>query len=142
MDPITVILSALAVAGGKVGGQAIQDGYEALKSLIVRKLGGNQPKLEERIDDYVQDQETFRRPAEKALREAGAGADQEVVDRAVELLRQAEATQPGVTGGLVGQINAEGGNVNVVHTVYGGITQNVGGAGPRGERDDPRSERD
>jgi hypothetical protein len=125
MDPITVILSALAVAGGKVGGQAIQDGYEALKSLIVRKLGGNQPKLEERIDDYVQDQETFRSPAEKALREAGAGADQEVVDKAVELLRQAEATQPGVTGGLVGQINAQG--VNVVHTMHGNINQTFGG---------------
>jgi hypothetical protein len=110
MDPITVILSALAVAGGKVGGQAIQDGYEALKSLIVRKLGGNQPKLEERIDDYVQ---------------AGAGADQDVVDRAVELLRQAEATQPGVTGGLVGQINAQG--VNVVHTMHGNINQTFGG---------------
>ena len=122
MDPITVILSALAVAGGKVGGQAIQEGYEALKSLIVRKLGGTQPKLEERIEDYVQDQETFGRPAEKALRDAGAGADQEVVDTAVNLLRQAEASQPGVTGGLVGEINAKG--VNVVHTMYGDINQN------------------
>jgi hypothetical protein len=125
MDPITVILSALAVAGGRVGGQAIQDGYEALKSLIVRKLGGNQPKLEERLDDYVQDQKTFREPAEKALREAGADADQEVVDRAVDLLRQAEAAQPGVTGGLVGQINAQG--VNVVQTMHGDIVQNFGG---------------
>jgi hypothetical protein len=125
MDPITVILSALAVAGGKVGGQAIQEGYEVLKSLILRKLGGNQPKLQERIDDYVEDPETFRRPAEKALREAGAAADREVVDRAVELLRQAEAAKPGVTGGLVGQINAQG--VNVVQTMYGDINQNFGG---------------
>lgn len=127
MDPITVILSALAVAGGKVGTQAIQDGYAGLKSLILRKFGRNQPKLEERIDDYVTDQDTFQKPAEKALRDAGVGADQEVVDRAVELLRQAEADKPGVTGGLVGQINAQA--VVVAQTIRGDVNQSIGNSG-------------
>jgi len=125
MDPITVILSALAVAGGKVGGQAIQDGYSALKSLILSKFGRDQPKLEERIDDYVDDQETFQKPAEKALRDAGADADQEVVDRAVALLRQAEAARSGVTGGLVGEINAKG--VVVAGTIIGDVNQRIDG---------------
>jgi len=127
MDPITVILSALAVAGSKVGAQAIQEGYQALKSLLVKKFGGNQPKLEERIDDYVEDQGTFEKPAQKALTDAGAGGDQEVVDAAVALLRKAEQEQPGITGGLVGQINAQG--VNVINTMYGDIHQNFGNPG-------------
>ena len=121
MDPITVILSALAVAGSKVADQAIRDGYAGLKALILRKFGKAQPKLEERIDDYVEDQETFERPAEKALRDAGVAADQEVVDRAVELLRAAESTQPGVTGGLVGSITAR--NVVVGQQIFGNINQ-------------------
>ena len=121
MDPITVILSALAVAGSKVADQAIRDGYAGLKALILKKFGKAQPKLEERIDDYVEDQETFERPAEKALRDAGVAADQEVVDRAVELLRAAEASQPGVTGGLVGQINAR--NVVVAQQIFGNVNQ-------------------
>lgn len=121
MDPITVILSALAVAGSKVADQAIRDGYAGLKALILKKFGKAQPKLEERIDDYVEDQETFERPAEKALRDAGVATDQEVVDRAVELLRAAETSQPGVTGGLVGQINAR--NVVVAQQIFGNVNQ-------------------
>jgi hypothetical protein len=123
MDPVTVILSALAVAGAKVGDQVIKDGYAALKALIVRKFGPSEPKLEERIDDYVADQETFEKPAAKALRDSGAVEDQDIVDHAAALLRAAEAAQPGVTTGLVNQItNAR--NVVVANRIDGGVRQN------------------
>jgi len=121
VDPITVILSALAVAGSKVADTAIRDGYEGLKSLILRKFG-SQPKLEERLDEYVADQDTYEKPAEKALRDAGAGADQDVIDQAVELLRRAEAVEPGVTGIEIGKLDAV--NVVVAQRIEGGVWQN------------------
>jgi hypothetical protein len=127
MDPITVILSALAVAGGKVADQAIKDGYEGLKSLILRKFGRAQPRLEERLDDYVTDQDTYRKPAEKALRDAGAAGDQEVIDRAVELLQRAEAAQPGVSGISIERLTAT--NAVVAQQIHGGVQQTSGGPG-------------
>jgi hypothetical protein len=127
MDPITVILSALAVAGGKVADQAIADGYQSLKALIIRKFGRAQPKLEERIDDYVADQGTFEKPAEKALRDAGADGDQEVIDRSLELLRQAEAVEPGVTGIRIETLNAT--NAVVARDIHGGVQQTSSGPG-------------
>ena len=41
MDPITVILGALAAAGGQVVGDAVKDGYGALRAMIVRKFGAS-----------------------------------------------------------------------------------------------------
>src|SRR5215831_12677521 len=93
MDPITLILGALAAVGKTIGEQAIKDGYAGLKGLIARKFGASHPKLGERLEDYVQDPATYAKPAEKALREAGADQDKDLIEGAAELLRQAESVK-------------------------------------------------
>jgi hypothetical protein len=117
MDPITIVLSALSLAGTAfkpIANEAVKDGYAGLKALIVRKFGATHPKVERTIADYVDDPETYAKPATKVLQEAGIDRDQEVLDLAASLLKQAEGAQPGITGGLVGELNAHGGRVIVV----------------------------
>lgn len=100
MDPMTVLLSALSLAGSTlkpVTDQAVKDGYASLKQLIVHKFGSSDAKLVPTLADYADDPETYAKPAAKVLRDAGVDRDQEVLDRAAELLRCAEATQVSVT---------------------------------------------
>ena len=121
MDPLTVIVSALAVGVGKVADQAIRDGYAGLRALIIRKFGARHSELQERLDEHAEDPEHRKDDINNALRDAAVDRDQEVVTLATELLKLAEAAQPGVSGGLVGQINAQGGRVVVAGTIHGGV---------------------
>ena len=91
MDPVSIIMAGLSVVGATIGETAIKDGYNGLKSLLSRKFGAANPKLVERLDDFVGDPETFAKPAEKALRESGAAQDAEVVQQVTTLVEQAEA---------------------------------------------------
>jgi hypothetical protein len=130
MDPVTILMGGLSAIGATIGEKAIKDGYEALKTLLTRKFGASSPKLTERLDDYVQDPDTFAKPVEKALRESGAAQDQEVIDGVTSLVQQADAIKP-VPAGLIGQLKAVRSNVAVIGgSVHGNVTF---GAPPAGK---------
>lgn len=119
MDPHTIIATALSLGATtalkSTAEQAVKDAYSALKSLLVRKFGskGDTAKAVDGVEAKP-DSDARKAVLQEELESAGAGKDQEVVDRATELLKLMESKSPGVTGGLVGQINAAGGKVIVV----------------------------
>jgi hypothetical protein len=122
MDPVTALMGGLSAIGATIGETAIKDGYAALKALLARKFGTSAPRLTERVDDYVQDPETFAKPAEKALRESGAAQDKEVIDQVTALVERASSVKP-VPAGLIGALKAVQSNIAVVGgNVYGGVT--------------------
>jgi hypothetical protein len=124
MDPLTILLSALSLAGTvlkPIADQAIKDGYVGLKELIISKFGSKEPELAQVLDQNEKRPDLYKSAAEATLKQVGADQDQEILDKATELLKRAEAGQPGVTGGLVGQINAAGGRVVVAGTIHGGV---------------------
>lgn len=119
MEPITVIVTAL-VAGAAAAlksttEQAVKDTYAGFKHLVLDRygdqgdVGGAVAQLEKKPDS-----EGRKATLQEELSGTAAGQDQELVDRAVALLKEAEGQSPGITGGLVGQINAAGGKVTVI----------------------------
>ena len=124
MDPVTLILAALAagaLSGAKdVAGDAVKDAYGALKSLVRRKLHGDQAQ-ELALDKHEEDPETWKEPLKKALTDSGADQDDEILQRAKELLEQippqSEAAKfvNNVYGGQVGAVVQGSGNTVTVN---------------------------
>jgi len=96
MDPVTIIVAALvagaAAATKDVAAQAVRDGYNGLKALVVRKFGQKADvapalvALEKKPDSGAR-QEVLK----EELTTAGAGEDAEVVQQAqrlVDLLKE------------------------------------------------------
>jgi hypothetical protein len=126
MDPITVIVTALStgatVALTSTAEQAIKDAYAGLKGLLLRKFG-KQGDTEKAVEDVERkpDSNGRKETLKEELTTAGAARDAELVGKATELLELLEKKSPGISGGLVGQIRADGGQVFVAQTNYGAV---------------------
>jgi hypothetical protein len=122
VDAATVIEAAL-VAGAVAGVRdsataAVKSGYEALKNLVLGRV--------ETIPDgvlivtrHAEDSTTWQAPLRRVLESSGAGADEELVSAADELLRLIKADQPTpqvvVTASGKGAV-AVGGNAGDINT--------------------------
>lgn len=96
MEPVSIILAALAAGAAagttEVASQAIKDAYAGLKALIGKRLAGK-PAAETALTEYEQDAETWEKPLQKSLLEAGADKDQEIVDAAQKVLQLVQPQQ-------------------------------------------------
>jgi hypothetical protein len=121
MEPITTtILAALAAgaaaAAKDTAGAAIKDGYQGLKALIQRRFAGK-PKADLVLAEHEKEPDTWAKPLEKALTEAEADKDEEIVRRAQGLL---ELLQRSGAGGI--QVVGSGAAAS-----HGGVATGQGG---------------
>lgn len=93
MDPVTLILSALATGAAKAAGDAAPDAYKALRELIKRKFA-SKPQAEMVLEEHEKDPETYEVPLKKKLVEVEADKDEEILKKAQELLDKIKE-QPG-----------------------------------------------
>ena len=114
MEPISLIIAALVAGAAKAAGDAAPDAYNGLKALIKRKFAG-EPKTEMVLEEHEKDPETYEAPLKKKLAEAGADKDEEIIKKALELLKQLKPEQ------------VAGGNINVGRDIKGVSAYNISG---------------
>jgi hypothetical protein len=100
MDPMIVsILTALATgaaaAAKDTASVAIKDAYQGLKTLVQRRLA-NKPQADMVLAEYQKEPETWTKPMEKALTEAQAGKDDEILRQAQALLELVARERPDI----------------------------------------------
>ncbi len=130
MDPITLIVSALA-AGAGVGvkdtaSAAIKDAYAGLKGLVQRRLGGR-PNAELVLVRHEEAPQTWKASLAAELRGAGADRDAELVAAAQALMALVDAagSRAGkynvqVRGGQGVQVGEHNVQTNVFNSPSGG----------------------
>jgi hypothetical protein len=93
-ETMDIITSALIGALGKVGGQAVQDGYAGLKDLLLRKFG-EKSDLADAVTKLEQKPESEARKGMVAeeVEASEADKDQEILAVAKQLLEQLNGGQ-------------------------------------------------
>lgn len=137
MEPISMIVGALvagaAAAGRDVGGQALKDAYNGLKTLIVDRYQATR-KVVQMVDDQP---ETPANAAalEAVLETTNAAADAELLQLAQALQAQIDALQKAKPGSTTINVTAGDGGVATGGDVHGSIY--VGTPPPKQPEDKP-----
>lgn len=96
MDPVSLIVGALAAGVSATGKNAVQDAYEALKRLVAARLAGRRP-AEVALAEHEVDPGTWHQPLTKAVAESGAAADEAIVAAAQRVMALVDV--PGTAAG-------------------------------------------
>ena len=135
MEPITTTILAALAAGAAAAAKdtasaAIKDGYQGLKKLIERRFAG-QPTATMALAEHEKKPDTWKKPLESALTELGADKDEEIIRRAMELLKA--VGDAGLAGARVygSGAAATGGGVAAGQGGYAAGRDNVIGGGPK-----------
>ncbi len=90
MDPVSMVLAALAagatVAAKDTTSQAIKDAYSGLKSLLQQRFA-KKPQAEMALAEYEKDKDTWKKPLQKSLIEAGIDRDEAITHQAQQVLK-------------------------------------------------------
>jgi RIP homotypic interaction motif len=99
MDPLSLIVAAL-VAGASAGAKdvvagGVKDAYQALRSLLTRKLGTHEAATagispDALLEAHARDVDTWQGPLTAAIIAAGADRDEEVLAAAKALLERTD----------------------------------------------------
>lgn len=96
MDPVSVLLAALAAgataATKDTASQAVKDAYTGLKMLIQKRFA-DKPKAEMALAEYEKDTDTWEKPLQQSLVEAGVDQDAVIVRQAQQVLQQINPQQ-------------------------------------------------
>ena len=85
MDPVTLIVGALAAGGKGVASEAVKDAYAGLKAMVGRRLAGR-PAGEVALGQHETKPEQWGPALEAELVEADAPADTTLVQAAQQLM--------------------------------------------------------
>ncbi|MGK7899304.1 MAG: hypothetical protein AB4372_38230 [Xenococcus sp. (in: cyanobacteria)] len=92
MEPISLIIAALVAGATKAASDIVPDTYNLLKTLIQRKFADD-PKAEMVFEEYKTDSKTYEAPLKKKLAEAGADKDEEIITKALDLLKELKSQE-------------------------------------------------
>lgn len=90
MDPVTLIVSALAVGALKGAGEsataAVKDAYVALRTALAARFAERQLSVAV-LDEHEHDPETYEKPLAKKIEQVDAAGDPRIVELAQTLMR-------------------------------------------------------